>query len=100
MSDNELVKQAGSYGESKTQVEAMLRLKDSIDKFGRNAIKWNKTLVVVTLVLLVVAIVQLIASIFMSGINPWVGLVIEVIALAFIFYFAFRATKDFLGKKK
>ena len=70
--------------------EMMRRLKDSIEKLDSNATKWNKNLLAATLVLLVVATVQLVVSIFLSGINPWIGMVVEISALGFIIYLAIK----------
>ncbi len=102
--DKELVKDAdggGGGAASKSrgaQAEMMRRLKDSIDKFSDSTTKWNRILIIVTIVLLIVAMVQLVLSIFLSGINPWIGLVVEIAALGLISYFAIKIGKDLFDK--
>lgn len=100
MSDDELVKQSGSYGETKTQVEAMLRLKNSIEKLDKNTSKHNIALIALTIILLVVAITQIIVSISLSDIVWWRLLIIELSAFGIIIYFANRIVKETVDRKK
>ncbi len=80
------------------QVEMMRRLKDSIEKFDGNTTRWSRVLTFVTIALLIIAIIQLVISIFLSGINPVAGLVVEVISLGAIAYFINKVYKNFSKK--
>ena len=74
------------------------RLKDSIEKFDKTTARYNKSLIALTLTLIVVALVQLIVSIVLSGFDPWMQVFIEVIALGIILYAVVKISKD-LDKK-
>ena len=79
----------------RAQVDMMCRLKDAIEKLDKNTTRWSKTLTFVTIALLVIAIVQLVLSIFLSGVNPIVGLVVEIVALGAVVFFMKGIHKDF-----
>lgn len=75
-------------------------LQEEIKKFNKSTEKSNKVLIALTLTLLVVGVVQIVLSIFLSKINLWVGVGIEVLALSLIAYSFNRILKDFFGKEK
>lgn len=74
------------------------RLKDSIEKFDKTTARYNESLIALTLILIVVALVQLIVSIALSGLNPWIQVFIEVVALGIILYAVIKISKDLVKK--
>ncbi len=74
------------------------RLKNSIEKFDKTTARYNESLIALTLILIVVALVQLIVSIALSGLNPWIQVFIEVVALGIILYAVIKISKDLVKK--
>jgi len=95
--DEELVNETLNIS-NRALTEMMRRLKNSIEKFDKNATRLNKFLAAITMILLVVAIMQLTVSIFLSGINPWMAVIIEVVIFIPILYFANKIFHDFSVK--
>jgi len=79
------------------QTEMMRRLKNSIEEFNKNTTRFNKFLISLTLILLVVAIMQVVVSILLA-VPGWKGLIAEGTALILIFYFVWRTLHDFSDK--
>lgn len=96
-SDEALVDETLNISE-RSSVEMMRRLKNSIEHLDKNTTRWSRSLLIATLVLLVVAIVQLVTTIFIDIGNPWIAVVVEITALSIIFYWGRKIAKDFLDK--
>lgn len=103
--DEELIKDADGGGggvESRSrgaQAEMMRRLKNAIEKFDKTTTHHNRSLIALTLILIVVALVQLVTTIAVSSLTVWVQVSIELIALGIIVYAAVKILKNLDEKK-
>lgn len=106
--DEQLVKDAGSVvvgtpsglRAQEAQTEMMRRLKNSIEKLDHNTERYNKLLLLLTVVLVITAIAQIVVSIWVSSLNPWIALGGEVLALGIIAFFAWRILKTFFPSQE
>ncbi len=82
------------------QAELNRRLIDGINNFNKSTTDYSKRMIAVTIILLVVAMVQLVISIFLSDLNPWAAAGVEIFALGVIIYFINDIAKEFIEKSK
>ena len=84
--DENLVKEAdaGLRGQGAV-TEMMRRLKNSIEKFNKNTTEYNRIMFELTLVLIVLAILQIIIPIFLDG-RPWIAVFVEVLIFLIVIF--------------
>ncbi|KKT41193.1 MAG: hypothetical protein UW30_C0011G0024 [Candidatus Giovannonibacteria bacterium GW2011_GWA2_44_13b] len=96
--DDELVEEMSNatnvVKQNMLQLEMMRRLKDSINKFDKNTEDFGKRQMAMAFIMLIVAMAQIVVSVFLSGISPWAAVLIEVIIVIFIGYWAKRISQD------
>ena len=76
------------------QIQATLRSRKTASDLNEGTTKFGKAQFAASAVLFVVAVLQLVTSIFLSGVNRWEGFGMEVIALLTILLVIYKISND------
>ncbi len=80
-------------------MEMQRRLKDAIEKADKNTSRYSKILSALTIILIVVAYVQLVISIAVSGIEDGLKIFLEIATIIIVMYTVVRVSKDLILNK-
>lgn len=93
LSDDKLVETGGAGGPRGAHIEMMRRLKNSIEKLEKSTSRYSQVLILLTLILMVVGLMQLVTSIFVSDLSSVDKLITELITLGLITFCLIYLTK-------
>lgn len=99
--ERECIASMGDWRDSKQLpilTEKIILLTKKIEKLDKNTDRFNTSQIALTVVLVVVAIMQIVISIILSNFG-WRSLIIEFTALGIILYFARKIFRDFVPRK-